>query len=354
MVAFRADASLEIGTGHIMRCLTLAMELIEQGHQAFFICRDLQGNLINYLRSKNIPVYVIEKDINEDVDFSLEHSKWLEGNWIRDSEKTIQIINTQIGLVDWMIVDHYALDAFWEKQIKTIIPKVLVLDDLADRNHLCSILLDQNYSLTKEEKYRCLVPTDCFLLMGPKYALLREEFIREKKQQNLIQHESPTVLLFFGGSDPTNETKKYLTFLKEIFITCSIHVVVGENNPNKEDIINLCKESKEIYYHEQINYMAKLMAISDLAICAGGSVTWERYFFNLPAILVSVSYNQEVLCSEVAKLGIDKYLGRTKNVDFRLFKKAFFDLLKKNIKNDINMVDGYGKQRVIKMMMRVI
>jgi len=353
-IAIRADASIEMGSGHIMRCLTLADELIKQGHQAFFICRDLKGNLANLIREKEIPVYMIKSKDNEECDEHLYYSKWLRGSSIYDVEETLRIIKDGMKRsIDWLIVDHYALDKFWEEQIQQNGIKIMVIDDLADREHKCELLLDQNYYPNCQIRYKDLVPKHAKCLLGPQYALLRDEFVNEKR---VIRNRKPLkILVFFGGSDTTNETLKHLNFLGKIHkqIEFLVNVVVGINNPNKEKIKRIIKKNSNMFYHEQVNYMARLMCESDLAICAGGSTTWERYYMNLPAILIAVAHNQIEICESIIDFGIDYYLGKPNEANIKDFEKALFTMFTRLEKVEgAQIVDGYGKNRVINCMMR--
>ena len=161
-VAFRVDASLSIGSGHVMRCLTLADSLADKGAQCHFICREHPGHLIEYIRRKGYSVHVLPPCAKE---LFLEkqpvstddppHASWLGCTWDIDAAATRAILNE--GEPDWLVVDHYALDARWERALQGVCKKIMVIDDLADRAHICDQLLDQNFGRTATD-YAPLVP----------------------------------------------------------------------------------------------------------------------------------------------------------------------------------------------------
>ncbi len=352
-IVFRVDASKQIGTGHVMRCLTLAGELESLGHQIAFISRELKGHMCNFIKSQGYTVYTLPQADSARNNCNAAHAQWLQTSWEIDAQQTIDIIKKNLNYVDWIIVDHYALDKKWEEKLKAFTQYIFVIDDLADRPHMCDILLDQNYYKNMEQRYNKLTPPNCLKLLGPKYALLRTEFLRARECLRKRGNTLKTVLIFFGGSDPTNETYKAIKALEKM--DCEhlcIDVVVGQSNPQKSVIQDLCKKHLNIKFHHQIDYMSRLMSEADLAICAGGSTTWERYCLGLPAVLISVAYNQVEICETIDSLSIDYYIGKSEEVcekDIRnaieFVKSGEFNL-KKSFKRALELVDGFGKTRV--------
>lgn len=297
-VVFRADASIEIGTGHIMRCLTLANSLVEKRAKVHFICSETAGNLINYLHNQNRIVHPIP----ESKSFS------------KDAKDTINILNK--ARADLLIIDHYKIDIEWEKVVKDHFPnlKLMVIDDLANRRHFCDVLLDQNYYENLEHRYDQLVPAHCVKLLGPRYLLLRPEFIRAKKYLQQRTGSFQKILIFFGGSDPTNETEKCLLALKQMDISeLHIDVVVGSANPNGLRVKELCEELN-LCFHCQIDYLADLMVKADLSIGAGGVTMWERMYLGLPSLTVIVAENQRETVEAASNFGAVWNLGCHENV----------------------------------------
>ena len=154
-VAFRVDSSIHIGSGHLIRCLTLANELRKYTSEIIFICRDLPGNLIKRLEDAHYTVYLLRSLPEVQVNSSDDYAAWLGVTQEQDAVETLTVLNEKN--FDWIIVDHYGLDVAWEKAVKSVIGKIMVIDDLANRQHDCSILLDQNY-LTKHSNNPQLSP----------------------------------------------------------------------------------------------------------------------------------------------------------------------------------------------------
>ena len=206
-IAFRTDASIQIGSGHVMRCLTLADALRERGAQCNFICREHAGNMNDLIRARGYAVEVLPlNNSNASAHESPAHEGWLGAEWQDDAEQTRRALADIT--VDWLIVDHYALDICWEHQMRGICRRLMVIDDLADRTHDCDLLLDQNYS-DNAGRYGTLVPDSTRIRIVPRYALLQPEYQRSQVERSEAQAIS-RVLVFFGGSDPDDMTRMTL------------------------------------------------------------------------------------------------------------------------------------------------
>jgi UDP-2,4-diacetamido-2,4,6-trideoxy-beta-L-altropyranose hydrolase len=292
----RADASVSIGTGHVMRCLTLADALRAKGGKVSFVCRELSGDLNSYIEGKGYPVYGLHGD--------------RDPGWETDAAGTESILSIAGGDIDWLIVDHYGVDARWEARLRAYSRKIMVIDDLANRHHDCDLLLDQNYHEHGESRYEGLLPPGCKKLLGPRYALLREEFRSARRGLRVRDGSVRRILIFFGGSDPTNETAKALEALRMIEQPgIAADVVVGQSNPNGGLLREKCASMPCINFFCQVDNMAELMARADLSIGAGGAATWERCYLGLPAITVITAENQLETTVALAKTGAIRNLG---------------------------------------------
>lgn len=320
-VVIRTDASIEIGTGHVMRCITLAKQLRNEGATVTFLCRKFPGNSMAFIAQEGFQVvslpYVGEVD----------NIEWTRNNWKQDAEDTKSILEELYHEVNILIIDHYGLDTRWEKKIKSYVNKIMVIDDLADRPHDCDLLLDQNYYLNMHDRYSGLVPDDCVQLLGPDYILLRDEFLNVDINQNKRTGEINNILIFFGGSDPTGETLKALIAVRNLDIP-EINVVVGAVNPRKEQVEQLCAELSNVKYYCQVNNMANLMLKADLAIGAGGATTWERCYLKLPSLVTILAPNQLKLTNDVASTGTLINLGYHTEVTASQIEQAVARLLK--------------------------
>lgn len=326
-IVIRADASTIIGSGHVMRCLTMAKQLQKQLEaDVVFVMRDLPGNLINLVQQNGFQVLVLPR-VKENPMLT-GYEKWLTVQPEQDAKETLAVVQKNVGIADRMIVDSYALDCKWESVLRSVAKEIMVIDDLADRKHDCDILLDQNFYLNKDSRYNGLVPSHCQLLLGPEHALLRDEFYEAKKHLRKRDGNIKNILVFYGGSDFTDETSKAIkalvivhekfTFLNKALKTLhnffTVNVIVGESNPHRKAVEDLCTQYDFIKYYCQVANMAEFMNNADLMLGAGGSTTWERLYLQLPSLVTAVADNQIESCCECATAGFIDFLGLAKDV----------------------------------------
>jgi UDP-2,4-diacetamido-2,4,6-trideoxy-beta-L-altropyranose hydrolase len=334
-VIFRVDASLEMGIGHVMRCLTLANELKQQNHEIIFICRELTGNHILLIK---YPVLVLPKNDNFQSDGL--YLNWLGVTQEQDAEQTIKVIPKNIDL---LIVDSYALDEIWHKQLKPYTKKIMVIDDLADRQFDCNVLLNQNLG-TQIEDYKDKVLNNCELLLGCDYALLRPEFpnLREKA---LIKRKNTKVikniLISMGGSDITNKT---YDILQEVSDDLNIVVILGGISPHNKIIKNYAKSKKNVKVVVDADNISSLMFDADLAIGAGGSTSWERCCLGLPTLLYVLAENQRKIAGNLEQLGAVKIVDNLKvNLQNILNNFSFWQIMSEKAQT---VCDGIGVKRI--------
>lgn len=344
-----------------MRCLTLAGALREVGIDVVFICRELKGNMCDLLEGNGYVVHRLSKPNKAlAMDFVVSsHADWLEVPIKYDSDETRSVMRL-LGPVDWLIVDNYALDASWEREMRPYAGKIMVIDDLADRPHDCDLLLDQNLYDNWESRYDGLVPDQCSKLLGPRHVLLRPEFMKARSNMRYRDGSVRRILIFFGGSDPTNETTKALEAIISLKRPdIAVDVVVGAGNPHKHDIKILCASIPNTTYHCQIGNMAELMMNADLAIGAGGSSLWERCFVGLPSIALVIAENQAETTKVVAKRGALFDMGRSVNVSLDQIVNSVRHVLKNPIElrlmgeaalkitEDVTFTSGYPLLKAI-------
>jgi UDP-2,4-diacetamido-2,4,6-trideoxy-beta-L-altropyranose hydrolase len=354
-VVIRTDSSLEIGTGHVMRCVTLAHQLVKQGVEVSFICRNFSGNTISYLKDKGFRVDTLS---------SFENQQWMQCDWEQDAKETKKIIYNLKKKINLLIVDHYGLDAKWESELRSVVDHIMVIDDLANRPHNCDILLDQNYYLEIKKRYTDLVPESCIQLLGPNYALLRNEFLSIDTQKIKREGKVKNILVFFGGTDPTGETLKTLKAIKEVNRShVKFNIVVGEKNPKISMIKEICEQIPNTVFQCQVSNIAELMVNADLAIGAGGTTSLERCYVGLPSIVIIVADNQRDVSNALAKIGVAFCLGESEKVTVKDINKAFDELcnkesvkLKNIIKNSWDIInrDAVKAQLVTKKILEFL
>lgn len=325
MIVFRVDSSTLIGSGHLMRCLTLAGQLKKaKKTDIAFVSRDLEGNLNHLIKNSGYRLFVLPRvDTSEEL---TGYEKWLTVTQAFDADETKQLL--QGVTVDYLIIDDYALDEIWENLLRPYVNKIMVIDDLANRRHNCDILLDQNYYCDMESRYTGIVPVNCLLLLGPQYALLREEFFDVRKKMRNRDGNIKNILISFGGSDLTNETMKALKAVESLQRKdIQVNIVVGASNKNKESIEAYCQQHENMQYFCQVSNMAQLMNEADLAIGAGGATTWERCFLGLPAIVIAIADNQVRICEDCARSAYIHYVGEIVSATSTTIKSAILKLL---------------------------
>jgi UDP-2,4-diacetamido-2,4,6-trideoxy-beta-L-altropyranose hydrolase len=305
-VVFRADASTYIGTGHVMRCLTLARALAEQGARCDFICRAHAGHLFDFIREQGFAVHVLPlvASPNARAD-GTAHAPWLGASQAQDAQACEPVLAALQP--DWLVVDHYALDARWEQALAHGYGQLLVIDDLADRPHVAAVLLDQTLGRDPAD-YQAQVPSDCTMLCGAQFALLRPEFAA-LRPGSLHRRSQPTLrqlLITMGGVDKDNATGRVLQALAACALPadCQVVVVMGPHAPHAARVQ---AQAPTLPWPTKVlggvRHMAQLMADSDLAIGAAGATAWERCCLGLPSLMLVLADNQLGLAQALAKKG---------------------------------------------------
>lgn len=306
-ITLRTDASLQIGIGHVMRCLTLADALKARGHDCHFICRAHDGHLVELIRAKGHAVTVLPTRHVEQPAVPcgrVEYASWLGVSQEQDAQDTVAALaaygrSSGRSVADWLIMDHYALDSRWESMVRSCNRHLMVIDDLADREHLCDLLLDQTFG-RQDSEYRPLVPQDCTVLCGSRYALLRPDFA-EWRLRSLARRAEPELrrlLISMGGVDSDNATGQVLEALQGEVLPadCELTVVMGASAPWLEEVRRQAVQmSRPTHVLVAVDDMAQLMAESDLAIGAAGATSWERCCLGLPTIMVVLAENQRAV-----------------------------------------------------------
>lgn len=325
-IVFRTDASIKIGSGHVMRCLTLADALSEQGNKCYFLCRPHQGHLGNWITQKGYQIHYLTStqtptDTPDREPFPV-HESWLDAHWQTDAQESLAFLKQHHA--DWIIVDHYALDYRWQNHCHTGYNKLMVIDDLADRKHSCDLLLDQTFGRNQKE-YHTLVPTHCELLTGANYALLRPEF-HQWRQYSLDRRQRPelkNILINLGGVDKDNITGQIMKAVDRCSLpeSCSFTIVMGSTAPHIQEVRNVASDMiHPCQVLQGVDNMAELMSGSDLSIGAAGSTSWERCCLGLPTLMIVLAENQQLIAHMLHKSGAAIMIDPENNLESQLIK----------------------------------
>lgn len=306
-ISFRVDASMQIGTGHLMRCLTLARELAAQGAHCRFIGREHPGHLLDHLRACGFEAFGLP--LANEVFYRQgtavpAHAAWLGAPWQTDAQQTLSALQGRRS--DWLIVDHYGIDARWETALRERCTRLMVIDDLADRPHDADLLLDQNLTANAEARYRALVPAHCQLRLGPGHVLLRPEFDRvaPRVRSGTVRR----VFVYFGGNDQYNLAGQALAALKQ-FAALQADIVLGRDHPHRQAVRLAAVGRPNLRVLDTTDDMLGLMAAADLGLGVCGMAAWERCAVGLPSLVCVNADNQRGDSLALHRLGAAECLG---------------------------------------------
>ena len=352
-VVFRADASLKIGAGHIMRCLTFADELKKNNYNITFICRELPVNLRRKIVEKgfNIHFLINQKEDNNDTILNSvpEHDRY---NWEDDANETIKILGSR--KVRLLVVDHYSLDYRWHIKLQKKTEKIFVIDDLANRRYSCDYLLDQTLNRSIKD-YKRLVNINTKIFTGTKYALIRPEF-KELRTKAIARRKDYSgikrILVSVGGSDINNITIIILKVLQNYTWENipEIDVVIGSSSACVNSVREIAIQSHiPINIHLDTDDMAKLMLNADLAIGALGTTSWERCALGLPALATVIADNQKMIASMLENAGAIKLWSNEDELEWHLISLlADTHIIRSMIDAASLICDGLGCHRLLK------
>ncbi len=354
----RVDSSSRIGLGHVMRCLTLAHKLTHANYNVSFLCREHLGNISQEIITQGFNVICLSPPCKL-ID-NVNEAQWLG---VRQYEDATECINRLENIkYDLLIVDHYSLDKTWHLQLSPYTEKLIVIDDLANRQYHCDALIDQTISRQKSD-YNNLVPKHCQLLLGKNYILLREEFsiAREKAIKRRHNTINPShILITLGGTDPDNITQTLLLWIIEIkhkFINLSITVVISEQSRYIRLIEALIQDHDWINLSVKPKSMATLMVSADIAIGTSGGTAWERCCLGVPTINIVSAQNQQMNSTALSQVNAIVNLGWYKEVTKKMLVDALTQLVnspknyQKLIRNSFQCCDGQGANWAIKKIM---
>lgn len=337
-LVIRADASTQIGTGHLMRCLALAQAWKDAGHKVIFITACQNENLLQRLKEEGFDIH-LPAILYPDA-----------GDW----EYTKNILAAYPSA--WVVLDGYHFDEVYQQQVKELGHRLLVIDDMAHLKHYyADIVLNQNLH-AEQLQYSCEPYTR--LLLGTRYVLLRREFLAWKDWKREVPEVARRVLVTLGGGDPENYTLKVIQALQKVGVTdLEATVVIGASNPYA-DVLEAAASQSYVpiqLVHDAQN-MPELMAWADVVVSSAGSTVWELLFLGTPTLALILADNQCYIAEQVVELGVGQSLGWARNISAKSLAKAInlllkdFNLRAKISKDAGRVVDGQGTQRTLSYM----
>jgi UDP-2,4-diacetamido-2,4,6-trideoxy-beta-L-altropyranose hydrolase len=329
----RADASVAIGTGHVMRCLALAQVWQDAGGNAVFAMAESTPAIDARLRSERMEIVPLKSSASNVED--VEHLSALA----RDRQSA------------WVVVDGYRFDSAYQRKLKNAGVKLLFADDLGECEHYSAdLVLNQNVHASEKMYASREVYTK--LLLGPRFAMLRRDF-RRRNWQREIPSYGRKLLVMMGGSDPDNVTALVLQALEAVKIDgLEVVAVLGGSNPHTNSLQRFVNQSAPIRLVADVGNMPELMAWADLAVSAAGSTCAEMCLLGLPAILIDLAENQTPVARELDRKQVAVHLGSSKEVTAsEIAGKVRSLLLSKELRVSLSersreLVDGKGAQRV--------
>ncbi|MFC4313400.1 UDP-2,4-diacetamido-2,4,6-trideoxy-beta-L-altropyranose hydrolase [Steroidobacter flavus] len=353
VIAIRTEASRTIGVGHAMRCLTLAAALRERGAQVHFICREYDGNCNEIIEARGFAVHRLPATGNAAV-------AWSGPDWPEEAAQTRAAIDAlgALGVQPaWLIVDHYAIDEKVERELRSGVGRIMAIDDLANRNHDCDLLLDQNLVPRMERRYEELVTSDCVQLLGPRYCLLQPLYVELRNQTRPRVGAIRRVFAFFSGADVDNLTQLAIgAFLRHSRSDVELDVVITSAHPRADSIRAQVADHPNIHLHVDLPTLAPLLAKADLAIGAGGTTSWERACLGVPSLMITMADNQRPIAEALNERGIARWLGHKDQITEASLAAALDAVLRQELDGSWSelcyaTVDGGGAARVCNAML---
>lgn len=337
----RADASVAIGTGHVMRCLALAQAWQYRGGVVAMLSAETTPSIEKRVRGENVEAAPI---------------KSCSGS-IQDAAETI--VFAQQRNAKWIVVDGYRFDIAYQRELRSAGLRVLVIsDDATESQHAADLLVNQNV-FASEDLYRKR-ESHTRLLLGTRYAMLRREFGKWQAWHREIPKVASRILVTMGGSDPDNFTMRVLEALvmtKDP--TLEVIVVAGGSNVNALSLNDVAaKAPLSVRVVTDVENMSELIAWAHLAISGAGSTCWEMCCLGLPMLLVDLAANQRPVAERLEKLGVAIHSGSSQECSIeqlienvtRLTKD--FDARNSMSEKGRQLVDACGAARVCDAMMK--
>jgi len=345
---FRVDSGAHIGLGHIFRCKVLADQLRSDGFEITFLLRE---HLNCHIPSEFHSILIGSGRVSKTLD--IDYSNWLGVTEAQDAEDSITHLK-EIEEIDYLIIDNYGLGLSYEQIVRPHVNKIIVIDDLMNREHDCDILIDQNPS-ADTNIWKNLTPNDCKLLLGLDYCIISNNFSKSREVNDGFNLKN--VLLFLGSAPaesylPILHALNQVELIQDSQITCIL-----KNWEENNSLVSIDKSFSNIQFLNEVKDMHVLLKKTDFAIGAGGTSQWERSCLGVPSIITSIASNQEVVAEKAHEKGICHYIGKSnelttddwlQTLNHELPQKEKWLKIRKNGTNQIN---GQGKAKISEVLL---
>ncbi|MEM7718482.1 MAG: UDP-2,4-diacetamido-2,4,6-trideoxy-beta-L-altropyranose hydrolase [Pseudomonadota bacterium] len=355
-IAFRADGGGKIGAGHIMRCVTLANALSDQGVDCHFLASPGLGALRDAICSAGHTLHdvCVAAHTTPDPGTPLFHASWLRHSQKADAAACASIL--QAVSPGWLVLDHYALDARWQRTVAPLIERQMSIDDLADRKLISDLHVDPNPLNRHTLESAGILPAGSQLLLGCDYALLRPEFT-ERRMLRDVRQTNLKLLIMMGGVDQKGITARILQVLAHspsiLELIGEVHVILGAASQNQPDVEQCAAEMPcEVRVLRNPGNIGALMAEADLCIGAAGGSAWERCAMGLPSLAVVLAENQTAIAKFLSKKGASFMVEIVEDARFLDTFRALCRAESRQAMRDnaMKLVDGKGTDRVVNAM----
>ncbi len=368
-VAIRVDASTRMGTGHVMRCLTLATKLKEHGANVIFLSKKHQGNLNQLITQKGFELFELSAPI-QNIENETDEKLWLGCNFQDDANECLQAFKSLTIVL--LIVDHYSLDAHWQRLIKAklSLTKIMVIDDLANRSHDCDFLLDQTLGRKKSD-YEKLVPNYCQLLLGADFIMLRDEFLQNRatakntRNSRIKASGIENILITMGGTDPDNIAEKLLNWLikfqhdSQTSNKIQVTLVANQASAFIKNLEEISANHDWITIVINPESMAKLMLATDIAIGSSGATAWERCCLGLPSLSIISAENQKFVSENLTRAGAIINLSHFSKLTYTKFSESLTRITsiityQQMVEQSFACCDGLGLTKVADVLLVIL
>ncbi len=354
-VAFRVDASAAIGLGHVKRCLALAHALRRTGAEIRFVMNRIDFDAVALVRGAGIAADAFPTSASAAVSHALAahaaSSPWSGWNWQADADETVAKLRGDRP--DWVVVDHYGLDARWHAQVRAGVgARIVVIDDLADRALDPDLLVDHNLADDHRGKYRERCAGTVPMLAGPRYALLGPEYA-DALRYCASGSDVRSIGIFMGGADAADFSIVALAACRDVAgFDGPVEVATTSAHPQLHRLRQEVSLRPGTSLSVDLPSLAAFFVRHDLQIGAGGGATWERCCVGAPSLVLVAAGNQSVVVPALQRLGAVATLPAGEAVTVRSVGALVRDLLGDPDRRTAlsrggrRLVDGLGARRV--------